>query len=634
MPMINNFFKTLTNVKLPKIIEDLLDKKVSNLKSLDYFSHNKEQLINLQSICFSIDDLFVLFKTVKNNLDLFSHDISLKKSLEKIEIQEEFLKKKILEYNDNNIKKYFLVHKVINNPEKEEILYPRQSRFTFSENDDEKNDEFILSRLKFCIKTILRNLNEINSTVYSHLSEADTTEKLFHALNKIIDLEDFTDNVTNDKIPLSWYSLYLTSNVSHLNNIYTKANPDMEADSIFHPESNLSKIYEELIEETRKEIESLNSKANLIITKYGMNLRCAEKINQILKKDVSKVKQIEKFVRIEKFIQNGKISVCLRSKNTGNMNTLNHKDDEHNTSNMILISKQEHCVFHKFSQSEKPIDSKPEKKNIINSSKDSFGSSSGSHLYSGNKNYLSTYHTLDKMEGHCETIEEFIHTFQLFNEIKEDIVFGDQRNKIYETLEFYLNIVKEQLMKDELFYNIYNNETIHDVLDEIENYLLKKMYKNTFPESELPKDIMFYEQCLKFSWITPVHLEISEKYINENLWRSAIEFIKQMDDEKSPVDKLKCVHSAYKILNNCISFCSGKQEYAGLDDIFPIFIYVILKSEPKRMFSNIQYIRTFKSPERLLTNYGFLLTQIETSVNFILEINEKMLKITPDEYYK
>ena len=107
-----------------------------------------------------------------------------------------------------------------------------------------------------------------------------------------------------------------------------------------------------------------------------------------------------------------------------------------------------------------------------------------------------------------------------------------------------------------------------------------------------------------------------------------------MDSEKSPVEKLKCVHSAYKILNNCISFCTGKQEFAGLDDIFPIFIYILIKSDPKRMFSNMQYIKTFMSPGRLLANYGFLLTQIEGSVNFILEINQNMLKISEEEYQK
>jgi hypothetical protein len=60
-----------------------------------------------------------------------------------------------------------------------------------------------------------------------------------------------------------------------------------------------------------------------------------------------------------------------------------------------------------------------------------------------------------------------------------------------------------------------------------------------------------------------------------------------MDEEKSPYGKLKCVANAYKILNNCIAFCSGKSD-AGADDITPIFMYVLVKAKPKRMFTNIK----------------------------------------------
>jgi hypothetical protein len=63
-----------------------------------------------------------------------------------------------------------------------------------------------------------------------------------------------------------------------------------------------------------------------------------------------------------------------------------------------------------------------------------------------------------------------------------------------------------------------------------------------------------------------------------------------MDEEKSPYGKVRCISSAYKIINNSIAFCSGKDD-AGSDDIIPILIYVIIKSRPKRIFTNIKYIK-------------------------------------------
>jgi len=61
-----------------------------------------------------------------------------------------------------------------------------------------------------------------------------------------------------------------------------------------------------------------------------------------------------------------------------------------------------------------------------------------------------------------------------------------------------------------------------------------------------------------------------------------------MDNEKSPIEKLRCVQSAYQILNNSINFSLGKEAYSGVDDLIPILIYVIIKSKPKRIITNLK----------------------------------------------
>ena len=83
-------------------------------------------------------------------------------------------------------------------------------------------------------------------------------------------------------------------------------------------------------------------------------------------------------------------------------------------------------------------------------------------------------------------------------------------------------------------------------------------------------------------------MDINKSYISDNLLSLAIDSVKKMDEEKTPYDKLKCVSSAYKIINNTIKFCTGKDSDSGADEINPILIYIILKSQPKRMISNIK----------------------------------------------
>ena len=108
-----------------------------------------------------------------------------------------------------------------------------------------------------------------------------------------------------------------------------------------------------------------------------------------------------------------------------------------------------------------------------------------------------------------------------------------------------------------------------------------------FPKDQNDKDKLFFDRTVQLSWITPSMFEINRTYINENLIRLATDCINKIDDEKSPYEKLKCVSSAHKIINNCIKFCSGKDDDAGADDLSPIFQYIILRAKPRKIFSNI-----------------------------------------------
>lgn len=196
-----------------------------------------------------------------------------------------------------------------------------------------------------------------------------------------------------------------------------------------------------------------------------------------------------------------------------------------------------------------------------------------------------------------------------------------------------MEIVKEVLQADDLFKE-FDEEAINDILEDLENYIMRKIYRRVIPDNELPQDRAFYEQCERLAWIQPAHLEINQKFVNERLWSIGILSLQKMDYEKSPKDKLNCVQNTYKILNNCIIFCSGKTEGAGVDDIIPILIYIIIKSKPKKIFTNLQYCKSLIPQNKLLTSYGFLITQIDAATEFIMRISKDVLKITEEEFNK
>ena len=95
-----------------------------------------------------------------------------------------------------------------------------------------------------------------------------------------------------------------------------------------------------------------------------------------------------------------------------------------------------------------------------------------------------------------------------------------------------------------------------------------------------------------------------------------MDYINQMDKEKTPANKIKSFAKAYAILQNSITFCTGKDDL-GVDDSIQVLIYVMIKACPKKIWSNFNYARIFIDPELSKKQFGLLLTQMEMIITII-----------------
>jgi len=617
-----------------------------------FFNTFQDQIYYFQSICISANQLNIIIKTVKKSKDIISekHPIYLtSKSL--------FEKCIFIKKLSEKTNKYFLYINKIKNPLKIEEIFLKEQKLTFSQNEnDNLQHNFILSRIKYCIKIIFKSLNLINSRVHSFLEEADTTEKLILGLNKIIELEDF--NESENRIPLTWYSFYL-------NNYITKLDLD-------YKKNEFELFYSELLNEVLAYIEKLKNINNILNSKLGMNLRCAEKINEYVYKDYLKLKSIENFIRIDKFMESTNVEVCIRK-------TTKEEKIKNSEFPALQVAKMENCYHQKLYSVNRLLEGKPEKKPLIkkiisnmmqnissavsgnnnsnsnsnhnnnpiikslvnanNNNNTANSNMNNSFIFKGNDNNnndinghpsnISAYN----FDGHCANILEFIRVFQNYNEIKEDIFFGENRNNVAKTMEEYMLIVFKIIDKDRIFAG-YDQERKKIVLDDIENYLFRKMYKRTFPEKPLEDDNSFYEQCRMFSWVTPEHMLIKEKMKNEIIWEQGILILKNLDNEKSPVDKLNCIRSVEYLILNSINFCLCESDkMAGADDLYPIFTYLVLKSQPKTFISNINYINTFLYGEKKTNVYGQLFFKMIFARTLIDKLKRDFFTSMNDEEY-
>ena len=648
IPILNKFYDKIIDIKLPKILDEFLasermeieeimnskifsfnhklmeenDNNIINKKinikyhqtSYDYFKENKDEILHLQCICFSIKDILFIMSLINKNMQIFE-DLQkfdfFQRTVERIHSEEYKLDSQM---NKEPTKiKFFLIFKDEKNTQIENLIVQKNilgSTFL----DGEQESELICKRIKFCIKTILKGLNLLNNKDFIYLNMATTSNRFLTILKFILeDKGELSEKI--NRIPLKWYGQYISNNKKFLDKSYQ--------------EKDFDQLYNEIYNEELNILNELKLFSSIIITRDGMNLRCAEKILEKIKFDSRQIKEEKKFLKIEKFVNSEEIEVCIKikeneeakgknNKSKGNKNKKSKNEKEVDTSNLpaIIITDANNCEHKNESSSSNSTDS-PESKSEIK-----------------------------KIPFHSRYIKDFIDKFSnnsnkdknnyyrdLVRLVKDDIINGNRKNQIYISFENYIEIIKKRIRhcktNKRLFENI-KEEEIEKIVEKIEDHILRKIYKFVYPSRPIESDNDFYNKTLCLDWVTPEQLEIKKLYMNQLGFAESC--IKKMDKSKSVFDKLDCIRDAHTNINNTIKFSSGKKEDAGQDELTPIFQYIVIKAQPRTIFTDINYIKCFLGDSRLRGEEGFLVTQMESATSFILSLNHDHLKMNKEEF--
>ena len=624
IPLINKFYEKVIDIELPKTLEELIakvklkieqniDNKIfhfrrKNIKrridptkkeieikkepekleeeiKYNYFKNNDDEIMHLESICFSAQDILFILSLIQKKPKLFEGLPDYKffsKTIERIKAEDERLQN-IVRKNGIN-KQFFIVFQEEKNLKLENLIRNNSSNVsTFSSIN--QDSDIICKRIKFCIKTILKDLNLLNNKDYSYLNRAISTNKFFGAIKKTLNNITYSSGET-DKIPLKWYGQYLYNNKKGLSKIYQ--------------DDDYEKLYIELLEEEENILKELKLFSSTIITRDGMNLRCAENLLDKVKYDLGDIEEAKKFVKIEKFIDTEKIEVCMRFKE--------EKDDKNSSEKlpMVIITDISECNHQK------------------NATDDN------------DKKNKSLAHTLfikdfiNKFTDNSQNMDKNSLNYKLKIFSTEDIINSERKNGIFKTMKMYMNLVKKRIKEPIINEGLFNDlPNIGEIAEKIEDHILRQIYKDVFPP-EQKEDVIFYQRTKCLNWVTPEQLDIKTIYINQLGF--AIDSIKQIDEARSVLDKLDLIASAHTSVNNTIKFSSGKDDDSGQDEMTPILQYIILKAHPKRMHSNINYIKCFLGDSNLTDSKGFLLSQIESAASYINNLNYEILKIPKEEF--
>ena len=591
--------------KLTGTINDIND--INRKIDYNYFEVNYEEKFHFQSICFSIDNIYNLLKSVinyKKYIDEKGEVLTYDKGniIEKIIKNEEFLKR-ICENQKRPTKIY------------KEFIYMSNIKFMESFENKIKSilkDNFIginppikenfkedeVSRFKRCLSEVLTYVNLLHKEYFPNfisvkkeniIHEQDIMELLIRNKKKLK-----YDNIINDK---------LCKRENNIDNIFENEEEDPDFKT---------KILPYILLHVKSELGS-NSSENF----YQRILYCCSYIQMHI--DLLPLEYVldnYKLLFIE-LIKDTESSVNILRNNILNQLNIKIKGIEktnmimNNTYQQIKNMEKMRCIEYLYSKLEFP--SKFEVKYEFNG-------------LIKNVKYLE-----NSAKMNLSALYESIPEYRKFEDRVEDIIDFEEKTNMGEALKSYFKNLKA-LIRNENIVKKYSKEDIETICLELENYLLYKLYDRLFPLNQTKYDIKFYKKCCRLGFVEPEHLINDKNTIDKKLCETSMYYINDMDNKCTPSEKIKCMGKAFNILQNSITFSTGKNEL-GVDDTIKPLIYMILKSKPQKIYSNFKYCQLYLDPDLSKKQYGILLTQICMITDIINDMKyTDLIGITKEQF--
>merc|ERR1719470_631867 len=200
---------------------------------------------------------------------------------------------------------------------------------------------------------------------------------------------------------------------------------------------------------------------------------------------------------------------------------------------------------------------------------------------------------------------------------------------------FYQALAK-RLEVHENFSGLAEDERSH-ICDLTERYIMVCCYKPLFcpfTSEDEDKDLEIQARIRSLNWVTAAHLECPFKETApdvRDLIYLAINDILELDGSKAPQDKLASVVSCSKKIFTVLQ--AGDCNVGSADDFLPSLIYILLKANPPRIMSNINFITRFSNEARLRSGEeGYYFTNLCCGLSFVENLTAASLNLPQAEF--
>eukprot|EP00743_Colponemidia_sp_Colp-15_P009179 GILK01010016.1.p1 GENE.GILK01010016.1~~GILK01010016.1.p1 ORF type:complete len:447 (-),score=82.70 GILK01010016.1:467-1771(-) len=205
----------------------------------------------------------------------------------------------------------------------------------------------------------------------------------------------------------------------------------------------------------------------------------------------------------------------------------------------------------------------------------------------------------------------------------------EQANLVHD----FLDQAEQALLRNPLWKG--SDETQLEVAREgLEKLVMKNLHAKLFGtfQEEIAADEEVAKKLFCLQFVAFEHLDIPEEQRDPFSLELAQTELSKMNKYKAPRDKIVCIVNCCRVINSLLARSRSPSNPPGCDDFLPVLIYVVLKTQPQRLHTNLDYISTFRHPNRLVSEPLYFLTNLNSALVFLRNLSAKDLTIEPSVY--
>lgn len=235
-----------------------------------------------------------------------------------------------------------------------------------------------------------------------------------------------------------------------------------------------------------------------------------------------------------------------------------------------------------------------------------------SYLTKSKQNLLNGISYIEKLILKLETQNKSIRNYLISLVIRN--ILESKENEINEFIQKFINLIavdeKNDSFQNKLnnlandVYKVWTNQDDHDFINlTLNRLLMSHVYLYAlFPNGEIDHlSDKKLNDCLN-TLSESIHpgdelIGIAPIYHFEEPWTLAQIELKRINSYKTPKDKLNCIKNCINVILNLLSIAKSP---VCADDLQPVLIYVIIKANPQKLSSTIQFIQSFYGTQQQL----------------------------------